>query len=264
MKIKLSQKVKKAIIAGLVAGAFLGVLLTYAAASNAMEKKESAMTAAHKKLKNENESLMSQLNSQDSIEVSAQLSSNKLEDWSLVLINWHHPLDAAYVPNLVELAPGYLVDVRIIEDARKMLEDAQAEGLNMNICSAYRSYEDQKIVFNDTMQEWVNQGYSYLDAYNETSKSVAVPGYSEHATGLALDITSQEYQMLDDQQAETAEAKWLAKNCYKYGFILRFPPEKIGTTGIVYEPWHYRYVGKKAAKEITAKNLTLEEYLDLE
>ena len=70
----------------------------------------------------------------------------------------------------------------------------------MYICSAYRSYDDQKTVFNETMQNWVNQGSSLLDAYNETKKSVAVPGYSEHATGLALDITSEEYQDLDENR----------------------------------------------------------------
>ncbi len=88
-----------------------------------------------------------------------------------------------------------------------------------------------------------------------------MPGYSEHATGLSLDITSEDYQNLDEKQADTAESKWLAENCYKYGFILRYPPEKADITGIIYEPWHYRYVGKEAAKEIKEKGITLEEYL---
>ena len=81
-------------------------------------------------------------------------------------------------------------------------------------------------------------------------------------TGLALDITSADYAQLDDAQADTAEAKWFAENCWKYGFILRYPPEKSDVTGIIYEPWHYRYVGKEAAKEITESGLTLEEYLE--
>ena len=112
------------------------------------------------------------------------------------------------------------------------------------------------------MVDWITQGYTPLDAYDETKKSVAVPGTSEHATGLALDITSADYAQLDDAQANTAEAKWFAENCWKYGFILRYPPEKSDVTGIIYEPWHYRYVGKDAAKEITESGMTLEEYLE--
>ena len=111
------------------------------------------------------------------------------------------------------------------------------------------------------MVTWITQGYTPLEAYEETAKSVAIPGTSEHATGLALDITSAEFPELDDRQAETAESQWLADNCWKYGFILRYPPEKSEITKIVYEPWHYRYVGKEAAKEITEQGVTLEEYL---
>ena len=101
-----------------------------------------------------------------------------------------------------------------------------------------------------------------MDAYDETKKSVAVPGISEHATGLALDITSSTYTGLDDAQAQTAESQWLAANAWKYGFILRYPTDKADVTGIIFEPWHYRYVGKEAAKEITERGITLEEYLE--
>ena len=132
----------------------------------------------------------------------------------------------------------------------------------MYVVSAHRDYETQRGVFNTTMVDWINQGYSPLDAYDETKKSVAVPGTSEHATGLALDIVSSTYDALDEQQAETAEAKWLAENCWKYGFILRYPVSKSDVTGIIFEPWHYRYVGKDVAKEIMEQNITLEEYLE--
>ena len=163
---------------------------------------------------------------------------------------------------LAELEPDRQVDVRILADAQQMLADARNAGLNPYVCSAYRNYDYQRSVFNDTMVDWITQGYTPLDAYDETKKSVAVPGTSEHATGLALDITSADYAQLDDAQADTAEAKWFAENCWKYGFILRYPPEKSDVTGIIYEPWHYRYVGKEAAKEITESGLTLEEYLE--
>ena len=85
--------------------------------------------------------------------------------------------------------------------------------------------------------------------------------YTEERTGLAVDIISSEYEELDDRQGDTEEQKWLMEHCWEYGFILRYPPEKSDVTKIVYEPWHYRYVGKEAAKEITEQNITLEEYV---
>lgn len=258
---KMNRKIKKALILGAVCGAVLGMALTFAAASKALDKKEDTMAKTHEKLKAENKDPQSKLKQQKSVEAAAVLSTEEPENWELVLVNNDYPLDQEYQPELAEITEGRSVDSRILEDTKQMLEDAQAGGLKMYICSAYRSYDDQKTVFNETMQNWVNQGSSLLDAYNETKKSVAVPGYSEHATGLALDITSEEYQDLDEKQADTAESKWLAENCYKYGFILRYPPEKADITGIIYEPWHYRYVGKEAAKEIKEKGITLEEYL---
>ena len=123
-------------------------------------------------------------------------------------------------------------------------------------------YQQQREVFNTTMQDWIVQGYGPMDAYDETKKSVAVPGTSEHATGLAVDIIASDYEELDEAQGDTPEQKWLMEHWAEYGFILRYPPEKADVTGIIYEPWHYRYVGKEAAKEITEKGLTLEEYLE--
>ena len=90
---------------------------------------------------------------------------------------------------------------------------------------------------------------------------VAYPGTSEHNLGLAVDIVARDYQILDEKQEQTAEQQWLMENCCKYGFILRYPTDKTEETGIIYEPWHYRYVGQTAAKEMYRKNLCLEEYL---
>jgi len=101
----------------------------------------------------------------------------------------------------------------------------------------------------------------HWDAYQETVLKIAEPGESEHALGLALDLISNQYTELDKRQETTKEAKWLAENCHKYGFILRYPPEKTEITGIIYEPWHYRYVGEEHAKKIYELGVTLEEYL---
>lgn len=182
--------------------------------------------------------------------------------WNMVLVNWKHPMQEGYTPELAELERGYEVDVRILDAAKQMLADAEAAGLQIEICSAYRSVERQKQVFNESMSERVGQGMNYWEAYTETSKNVAEPGTSEHALGLALDLISRQYTELDEGQENTREAKWLAENCYKYGFILRYPPEKTSITGITYEPWHYRYVGVEQAMKIKEAGVTLEEYLE--
>lgn len=261
MSMKMNHRIKKALLLGGAVGLVAGVLITFAAASKAVDKKEVTMAASEKKLVQENKGLKSQVKQQKSVEAAATLSKKKPDNWQLVLVNYDHPLDPKYKPELAEVVPGFSVDNRIAADAKKMLADAKSAGLKMDVISAYRSYDDQKGVFNDTMQNWVNQGDSMFDAYNETKKSVAVPGYSEHALGLAMDIVSQDYTKLDNKEADTKEAKWLAENAYKYGFILRYPADKTKITKIVFEPWHYRYVGKDAAKEITEKKITLEEYL---
>ena len=181
--------------------------------------------------------------------------------WNMVLVNGDHPMEEGYVPQLKELEEGLSLDSRIIDAAKEMLADAKKAGLHIDICSAYRSVERQEQVFGDSMKERVKDGMSYWDAFNETSLNVAVPGTSEHALGLALDLISNQYTELDERQETTAEAKWLKENCHKYGFILRYPPEKTNITGIIYEPWHYRYVGVEDATEIMKLGITLEEYL---
>ena len=181
--------------------------------------------------------------------------------WNLVLVNSWHPMEEGYVPELTEIQSGYSVDTRIANAARKMLADAEKAGLHVEMCSAYRSVERQEQVFGQSMKERVKEGMGYWEAYEETALNVALPGTSEHALGLALDLISNQYSELDERQEGTAEAKWLAENCYKYGFILRYPSEKTHITGIIYEPWHYRYVGEEHAKKIMDLGITLEEYL---
>ncbi len=107
------------------------------------------------------------------------------------------------------------------------------------------------------------QGMDYDSVCGEALKQVMPPGYSEHETGLALDIVSADYQLLDDNQETTAENIWLRENCWKYGFILRYPADKEDITQISYESWHFRYVGEEAAEYITSNGICLEEYLDL-
>lgn len=118
------------------------------------------------------------------------------------------------------------------------------------------------MLFDNQVEKWKNQGCSENEAKIEAGKLVAVPGTSEHQLGLALDIVDISYQLLEEDQQDTPAQKWLLENCWKYGFILRYPKDKMDITKISYEPWHYRYVGKKAAKEIFDSKICLEEYLE--
>ncbi|MDE7244184.1 MAG: M15 family metallopeptidase, partial [Oscillospiraceae bacterium] len=128
--------------------------------------------------------------------------------------------------------------------------------------SSYRPREKQEELFRNKKERLLAQGYSEKDAETEAGKEVAVPGTSEHQLGLALDIVDVNHQLLDSSQENTAVQKWLMDHSWEYGFILRYPSGKSDITGIIYEPWHYRYVGKDAAKEIYEQGICLEEYLE--
>lgn len=153
------------------------------------------------------------------------------------------------------------MDERCYPDLQDMMDDCRAADLQPVICSDYRSQETQQRLFNNQHNRLIAQGYSEENARTEAGKVVAVPGTSEHQLGLAVDIVDIENQILDEDQEKTAVQKWLMENSWRYGFILRYPNDKSNITGIIYEPWHYRYVGKEAAKEIYDLDVCLEEYL---
>lgn len=143
-----------------------------------------------------------------------------------------------------------------------MMDDCRKEGYSPIICSSFRTNQKQRELFKKQVSEYMSQGLSEQDAKAEAAKSVAIPGTSEHELGLAVDIADINNQNLISGMESQPVQQWLMENCWKYGFILRYPPDKSDITGIVYEPWHYRYVGYGAAKYIYENNLTLEEYLE--
>ena len=143
-----------------------------------------------------------------------------------------------------------------------MMDDCRAAGLSPIICSSYRTYDKQEELFEQQVQEFINQGYGKLDAQRKAAGAVARPGTSEHEIGLAIDIVDESNQRLNQYQENTAVQRWLMQNSWRYGFILRYPSDKTDITGIQYEPWHYRFVGKEAARIIYENNWTLEEYLN--
>lgn len=182
--------------------------------------------------------------------------------WNLVLVNETHPIEKEYEIDLVEISGGKLVDARIEKPLNDMLSAMRKEGLNPVVCSGYRTTEKQASLFEDFIREKRQSGWTYEEAFFKAKTRVALPGTSEHHTGLAVDIVAKSHQGLDDGQADTAENKWLVKHCAEYGFILRYPEQKIEVTGIDYESWHFRYVGEEAAAYITENHLTLEEFLE--
>lgn len=202
----------------------------------------------------------SQMPTEDNSTTESTTKIDKTE-WNLILVNKNNAISEDYQFNLKQLDNGHAVDERCYDDLQHMMDDCRAAGLEPVICSSYRTNEKQAELFNRQVEKWKNLGYSDNEAEIEAGKLVAVPGTSEHQLGLALDIVDISYQILDEKQENTAVQKWLMQNSWKYGFILRYPTDKRDITGISYEPWHYRYVGKKAAKEIYDAGLCLEEYL---
>lgn len=195
-------------------------------------------------------------------DVEADEEQNKGLAWNLILVNKSNPIPNEFSVDLEKLKNGHAIDKRDYPDLQAMMDDARAAGLSPLICSSYRTMEKQTSLYDRQVEKYRDQGYSEEEEKKEAGKWVAVPGTSEHQAGLAADIVSESYQSLDKKQESTAEQIWLMENCYKYGFILRYPEKKSEITGIGYEPWHYRYVGKEAAAEITEKGICLEEYLN--
>lgn len=235
------------LVIGLLTGGFVGYIIKAKQSQKIIQQQERQLAKKEIQVKK--------------VQDAPKKQEKKEIPWNLQLINEAQPMEPAFVPELVSLNDEYSVDKRIAGSVNQMLEAAKTEGLAMHICSAYRSIEKQQEVFNTTIAQNLNGGTDYLAAYNTTKKSVALPGTSEHGLGLALDIVSEAYQELDEKQAETPESQWLAKNAAKYGFILRYPPEKSAETRIIYEPWHYRYVGVEDATKIMSSGVTLEQYL---
>ena len=182
------------------------------------------------------------------------------DDWKLILVNGEHALPDGYVPELTTLF-GYPADKRAAEPLTKMFKAAQGDGVTLTLTSAYRSVAKQRSNWDIYVGQEMSRGFSKEQAAAEVATYTAVPGYSEHHTGLAFDIVSPSHQNLTESFENTKAFAWLSENAYKFGFILRYPKGKTDITGYTYEPWHYRYVGEVYARDMYEKGVTLEEYL---
>lgn len=186
----------------------------------------------------------------------------------LLLVNRECPLGADYAPDLTMLSNGLSVDTRCYDDLMAMLHageeatvtvDGEEVALEFIVCSAYRTYDDQEKLFNEDVQALLDIGKTREEAIAEVQKLTMPAGCSEHQSGLAVDIVAMSNQRLDETQGETAEQQWLQAHCTEYGFVQRYPTDKSDITGIDFESWHYRYVGREAAQFMAENGLTLEE-----
>ena len=176
---------------------------------------------------------------------------------NLVIVNKYYKLDNDYIPELVKIDKKYAINNNqlLTSDAKnafeKMCEEAKNDSIYIYSGSAYRSYSYQNTLYNNRVK---NNGLEYAN------KTAAKAGYSEHQTGLALDILNKKFEYLDN---DDKEFEWLIENSYKYGFILRYPEGKENITGYTYEPWHFRFLTIEVATELKEKNITYEEYIGM-
>ncbi len=169
----------------------------------------------------------------------------------VLMPNPWNPVPADFVLDLVEIE-GYEIDREAREPLQKMMDDCRAAGFRCSINNIYRSKATQQRMWNESVARYMAAGFSEAGANTRTSRDTALPGHSEHQTGLAVDIVGSQ-----------AMYDWLEEHCWEYGFILRYPDDRLEVTGIIFEPWHYRYVGTELSLELKELGLCLEEYMTM-
>ena len=179
--------------------------------------------------------------------------------WNLILVNDYNAVPDGYEQNTtMEWVSGGQMDTRAADAYRQMLADGAA--YDIRGVSLFRPQSLQESLFSREVEKWKGQGYDQEAAEQKANTIVKRPGYSEHNTGLAADVGGSGNYSLNQDFENTDAYRWLIEHCADYGFILRFPKDKEEITGVIFEPWHYRYVGVEAAQEIMSRDLCLEEY----
>lgn len=177
--------------------------------------------------------------------------------WAFYIVSREYPLPEDFIVYPKKIQGDYEMDYRAANYFLDMKEAAAADGIELTVISAKRSEEYQKELFDKEIESFIAQGLSEEEAYEAAREWVALPLESEHNSGLAVDLNS-----LDESFEESDAFKWLSEHAHEYGFILRYPKDKVGITGVRYEPWHYRFIGVYHATQIKEKGITLEEYYD--
>ena len=181
----------------------------------------------------------------------------QMTDWRLVLVNSTNKLPNGFQSQLVHISDKIYMDKRIVQDYNNMCFAAHIEKVSWWIAIAYRSEDQQKGLYNDEIAKNLQNGLSSSSAISKAKLAVQPPGYSEHHTGLAMDLND-----VSNGFDKTKAFAWLQKHAAEYGFVLRYPKDKESITKIMYEPWHYRYVGIEHAKKMKELNMCLEEYIE--
>lgn len=193
-------------------------------------------------------------------------SENADNLWAFYLVNRSHLLPFGFEVETAQVQGDYVMDARCADYAKEMIAAALADGIDLMVCSAYRTPEYQQKNYDRYVNRLISEGYSEDDAIAATSVQIADPYASEHCAGLALDIISRDWwnthNDLTDVFDQTPEYEWLAANSWKYGFILRYKKDKENITGYIYEPWHYRFIGLYHAEKVYNSDLCLEEYFE--
>lgn len=187
------------------------------------------------------------------------------ENPGLRLVNALHPVSMEFSPKVVPVPsdPTEYSDVICVNALERMLSDCRSAGLKPYVCSGFRSVQAQIENIIESIQSRIDEGMSPEEAKADANRYLAQPGCSEHHLGTAFDILSMENRDMIESQEKEPEQQWLVQHCAEYGFVLRYPKGKEDITGIIYEPWHYRFVGRIHALIMKKTGLTLEEYTAL-
>ena len=199
--------------------------------------------------------------SEPPVSLSAKAEVTTERDWRLMLVNPDNILPENFSVDLTMTKYGYEVDSRIVDDVTALIEGAAKDNVKLLICYGYRTLEQSQQLFEKQLRKQRSYGLSEEAALAEAKRWVAPPGTSDHHTGLALDIVTPEHQVLNHAFYNTPAGQWMAEHSWEYGFVIRFPEDKQEITGITYEPWHLRFVGKEHAAEMHKNNECLEEYV---
>ena len=201
-----------------------------------------------------------------------KIKYNAEEDWALYVIGNNNPLPENFTVETKTVTGERTLDSRCADYAIQMLNAAAEQNVGLFVTSSYRSVQKQAENMESYINTLISQGYSQDEAKIQAEKEIALPGRSEHNAGLAMDIVSSDYWSTHDDLDESFEKlpqfDWLIENSWKYGFVLSYPKGKEDITGIIYEPWHYRFVGLKHAEkmhevyESTGEFLTVNEYIE--
>ncbi len=181
----------------------------------------------------------------------------------LTLVNREYPVEDDYNVEFTLLGEGQMVDSRCVDDLEALMEACRRAGGKPEITASFRTWGAQERVYEEALASLLENGLSREEAERQLERKIEQPGFSEHQLGLAVDFAEQGSELPQELQTATVTIRWLQENSWRYGFILRFPADKTGITGMDCRPWHYRYVGREAAAQIHELNLSLEEYIEM-